>query len=434
MQISQLQKHIGETVILHGWVHTLRDQKHVQFLILRNRTGNVQIFHEKASNSALAERISSLTRESAISITGQVAENPGVRLGGIEIYLEELQVINPAESPLPLDPISETESGIDHRLDWRHLDLRVPRNRLIFEIQTTAEMAMREYWIQNHFVEMHSPKLMGTASESGAELFSLSYFNTTAHLAQSPQFYKQMAMASGLDRVFEIAPVFRADPSFTSRHTTEFTSVDVEIAWIESHEDVMTCEEEWLAHVIQTVLEKHGDTITETFGIELKMPELPFPRIPMAEALNVLSDQGHTPEREGDLDPQGERLLGEYIRKTHRHEFVFVTDYPISVRPFYHMRYTEHPELTKSFDLLWNGLEITTGAQREHRSSVLETQAIEKGLNLETIQFYLNFFKYGCPPHGGFGFGLSRMLMVMLNLSNVRESTFLPRTPNRLHP
>ena len=430
--ISELSKHIGQNVTLQGWVHTLRDQKHVQFLILRNRTGSVQVVHGKTG--ALAGQVSALTRESAIAISGRVVENLSVRLGGVEIQLAELSVVNAAESPLPLDPFSENASGIDHRLDWRHIDLRVPRNRLIFEIQTTVEGAMREYWMRNHFIEIHSPKFMGTASESGAELFALPYFNTTAYLAQSPQFYKQMAMASGFDRVFEIAPVFRADPSFTSRHTTEFTSVDVEIAWIDSHEDVMACEEAWLQHVIYTVQEKHGDAIAENYGVEIMVPAVPFPRVTMAEALAVLSELGHTPEREGDLDPKGERLLGEYIRKTQGCDYVFVIDYPVSVRPFYHMRHAEHPELTKSFDLLCHGVEITTGAQREHRPDVLKAQAREKGLDLETIQFYLDFFKYGCPPHGGFGFGLSRLLMVMLGLSNVRETTFLSRTPNRLHP
>ncbi len=437
ISISELSKRIGQTVTLQGWVQTLRDQKHVQFLILRNRTGSVQVVHEKTSHSALAARVSALTRESAISITGRIVKNPGVpapRLGGVEIRLVELSVVNAAESPLPLDPFSESVSGIDHRLDWRHIDLRAPRNRSIFEIQTTVEKAMREYWMQNHFIEIHSPKFMGTASESGSELFALSYFNATAYLAQSPQFYKQMAMASGFDRVFEIAPVFRADPSFTPRHTTEFTSVDVEIAWIESCEDVMACEEQWLQHVIHTVQEKHGDTIAKNYGLEVTVPALPFPRITMAEALTALSERGHTPKRKDDLDPKGERLIGEYIRKTHGCDYVFITDYPVSVRPFYHMRHAEHPELTKSFDLLFRGLEITTGAQREHRPDILKAQAKEKGLDLKTIQFYLNFFKYGCPPHGGFGFGLSRLLMVMLGLPNVRETTFLPRTPNRLHP
>ena len=432
--IASLKHHLSQTVAINGWVHAVRDQKQMQFLVLRDRTGYTQCVHEKASDVALAEHLAGLTRESAITAIGRVIENPGVRLSGLEIRLEKLLVHNRAQTPLPLDPFADTPSGIDHRLDHRHLDLRAPRNRLIFEVQTTAEAAMRAYWQEKAFIEIHSPKLMGNASESNAELFALPYFDTTAYLAQSPQFYKQMAMAAGFDRVFEIAPVFRADPSFTSRHTTEFTSVDVEIAWIESCEDVMAFEERWLQHVIQTVRERHGQAISDAFDLELTIPDIPFPRISMAEALAVLSAQGHCPEREGDLDPQGERLLGDYIRHTHSHAFVFVTDYPISVHPFYHMRKADNSALTCSFDLLWNGLEITTGAQREHRPDVLEAQAVEKGLNPDGIRHYLNFFASGCPPHGGFGFGLARMLMVMLGLPSVRETTLLPRTPNRLHP
>ena len=433
-KFSHLKEHIGQIITLSGWVHTIRDQKQMQFIILRNGQEQVQIMHIKSENPNLSEQITSLTRESVVTITGQVLESPQVRLGGIEIHLQKLTLETRAETPLPVDHLSENEPGIEHRLNWRHLDLRSPKNRLMAEIQTTTEWAMREYWQQEKFIEIHSPKLMGTASESGAELFELPYFDTTAYLAQSPQFYKQMAMAAGLDRVFEIAPVFRADPSFTSRHTTEFTSVDVEMAWIENHEDVMQFEAHWLQHTLKHVIEKHGQDIQAHFNRQLTVPQIPFPQLTMAEALNILNEKGHIPEREGDLDPQGERLIGEHIRNTQRHEFVFITDYPTSVRPFYHMRYAEQPNITKSFDLLWNGLEITTGAQREHRLDILAKQAIEKGLSLEGIEFYLNFFKYGCPSHGGFGFGLSRMLMILLGLTNVRETTFLPRTPNRLHP
>ena len=275
-----LKTHINKPITLHGWVQTIRNQKHVQFIILRTQTDQVQIVHEKATNPKLSTQISELTRESAITITGTVHENPSVRLGGIEIHLTELTVLTRAQTPLPLDPFAEQQSGIEHRLNWRHLDLRTPLNRLIFETQTTAEHAMREYWTQENFIEIHSPKLMGSASESGAELFAMPYFDTTAYLAQSPQFYKQMAMASGFDRVFEIAPVFRADPSFTTRHTTEFTSVDVEIAWIESHENVMAFEERWLQHTIHTIKQRHGQAISETFGVDLEVPEVPFPRTP----------------------------------------------------------------------------------------------------------------------------------------------------------
>lgn len=434
--IKDLPSHIGEQVKVQGWLHTLRDQKSMQFLVLRDRTGMVQIAHWKKGNPELAELISTLGSESALTVIGKVVENEVVRLGGLELQLESLKVENAAEVPLPFEPGAETLPDQDFRLDWRFLDLRRERNRLIFEVQTTAEAAMREYWLANGFMEMHSPKIMGAPSESGAELFSLKYFDTTAYLAQSPQFYKQMAMAAGFERVFEIGPVFRADPSFTSRHMTEFTGVDFEISWIESHEDIMAFAENWLAYVYQAVKTKHGESILATFGVDLQVPAVPFPRLTMAEAYQILKDQGYKlpPEKKGDLDPGAERALGAYVKEKYGSDFVFVTDWPFTVRPFYHMLYEDNPTLTKSFDLLGRGLEITTGAQREHRYDVLKNQALAKGLTLPPIQNYLNYFRYGCPPHGGLGLGLSRLLMVMLDLPNIREAVYLFRGPNRLEP
>jgi aspartyl-tRNA synthetase len=434
--IKDLPEHIDQKVMIQGWLHTLRDQKNMQFLIIRDRTGLVQVAHYKKGDLELAETISTLGTESALTITGKVVENKIVKLGGIEIQLENLIVENPAEVPLPFEPFGEYLPDQDFRLDWRYLDLRRDINRLIFEVQTTAEQAMREYWIAHDFIEIHSPKIMGAPSESGAELFSLPYFETTAYLAQSPQFYKQMAMAAGYERVFEIGPVFRADPSFTSRHMTEFTGVDMEMSWIESHEDVMAFMERWLAFTYEKVFEKHGNAIRENFDVELNVPSVPFPRITMAEAHDLLKEIGYKlpPEKKFDLDPGAERALGAHYKETQGHDYVFVTDWPFEVRPFYHMLDPNDKGITRSFDLLGSGLEVATGAQREHRYEILKTQAIAKGLTLEPIQTYLNYFRYGTPPHGGFGFGLSRFLMIMLNLSNIREAVYLFRGPTRLSP
>jgi aspartyl-tRNA synthetase len=315
------------------------------------------------------------------------------------------------------------------------MDLRRSMNNLFFQVETTVELAMREYWIKNNFIEIHTPKLVGAPSESGAELFSLDYFERKAYLAQSPQFYKQMAMAASFERIFEIGPVFRADPSFTSRHMTEFTGVDMEMSWVNSHEDVMASEENWLNYIYTRVKELHGDAIKEQFGVDLVIPTVPFPRIPMREALEILKGRGWVQtDKKGDIDPAGEREIAAYVKEKYNHDFVFLTDWPIGVRPFYHMRKPEDPTLTRSFDLIASGLEITTGAQREHRLDVLQKQALEKGLHFEPIQFYLDFFRYGCPPHGGFGLGLARLMMVMLGVTNIRESVFLFRGPTRLIP
>jgi len=432
--IHDLQGSIDQMVLVQGWVNTIRNQKKMQFVVIRDHTGSVQVTHSRGGqDDQIEQTINDLTAESAVEVVGKVVRNDKVKLGQIEILPDEFKIHSLSQPQLPITE----KSGLDLRLDWRFLDLRRPNVRLIFEIQTTVENAMREFWAQNGFIEMHSPKLMHSASESGAELFKLEYFGKQACLAQSPQFYKQMAMAAGFDRVCEIGPVFRANPSFTSRHDTEFTSIDMEISWVDSHGDVMAMEERWIQHVLKAISAKYGTAIQNAFGVEVVVPSLPFPRVSMEEAQQILKDKGHVPpadSKEGDLDPEGERVLSRYIADGHRHEFVFVTEYPWSVRPFYHMRHEHDPQLTKSFDLLWKGLEVTTGAQREHRHDILVDQAREKGINPDSIQFYLDFFKYGCPPHGGFGFGLTRMLMVLLNIRNVREVTYIYRGPTRLTP
>ncbi len=434
--IKDLRGKLDQTVKLQGWLQTLRDQKKMQFLILRDPTGLVQVAHWKPNNEELAARIGALSAETALTITGKVVDNPVVKLNQLEIQLETLAIENLAESPLPFDPFAETLPSLDFRLDWRYMDLRRPFNYLLFEVETTLEMAMREYWLKNGFIEVHSPKLTGSPSESGAELFSLDYFDRKAYLAQSPQFYKQMAMAAGFERIFEIGPVFRADPSFTSRHMTEFTGVDMEFSWIESHEDVMAFEERWLQYVYSRVKDQHGEAIKEIFGVDLVVPKVPFPRIPMREVVEILKSRGYTmpADKKGDIDPAGEREIAAYVKEKYDHDFVFLTDWPVGVRPFYHMRLEGDDTLTRSFDLIANGLEITTGAQREHRVEVLTRQALEKGLTLEPIQYYLDFFRYGCPPHGGFGLGLSRLMMAMLNLPNIREVVYIFRGPTRLNP
>ncbi|HEY5045256.1 MAG TPA: aspartate--tRNA(Asn) ligase [Solirubrobacteraceae bacterium] len=431
-RIDELLAHVGEQVSIRGWVQVVRDQKRMQFLVVRDESGQAQVVLSKEDPPTdLNELLSSLTAESAVTVTGTVVADERVKLGGLELQLAGLTVDSPAEAELPI----AEDSALDKRIDWRYLDLRRPDRRLIFEVQSTVEHAMREFWRGEGFIEIHTPKLMGSASESGAELFKVEYFERTAYLAQSPQFYKQMAMAAGFGKVFEIGPVFRANPSFTSRHDTEFTSVDVELSWIDSHEDVMAFEEAWLAHVLGAVKDAHGQAIEATFATEPIVPTLPFPRVTLEQAKELLRAAGHeAPGPEHDLDPPSERALSALIKEQHGHEFVFVTDYPTSVRPFYHMRYEDRPTVTKSFDLLWKGIELTTGAQREHRYEQLLVQAREKGVDPGPIQYYLDFFRFGAPPHGGFGFGLTRLLMQLLNQENVREVTFLYRGPNRLEP
>jgi aspartyl-tRNA synthetase len=425
-------------VTVSGWVDTVRDQKKVQFVVLRDESGAVQLVNPRntdADGVVIADEpattISGLSQGSFVTATGQLKHDERVKLGGIEIKLETLDVaaVAIAETPIAAD------SGIDKRMDWRFLDLREPKHNLIFRIQTTFEHAMREYWIDNDFIELHTPKLMASASESRAELFEVDYFEGKAYLAQSPQFFKQMAQSAGFGKIFEIGPAFRADPSFTSRHATEFTSIDTEMSWIDSHEDVMTVHEDLLVAGLTAVKEKYGEQIKELFDVEVTVPSTPFPRIPLAEAKRIVAERGYeVPRHDDDMDPEGERQISAYVLEEFGHEFVFLTDYASSIRPFYHMRHADDAGLTNSYDLIFNGVEISTGAQREHRIELLEEQAREKGLDPEELGFYLDFFRYGVPPHGGFGMGLARVLMLLLHLPNLRETTYLFRGPTRLLP
>ena len=440
--VSQLQSRVDGPVSVSGWVETVRDQKKVQFVILRDETGAVQLVNpatrpdpegaeQDSAALALTALISELTTGTFLTVSGELKHDERVKLGGVEIKIGALDVTAAA---LPETPIA-ADSGLDKRMDWRFLDLRQRRNNLIFRVQTTLEHAMRTYWIERDYIEIHSPKLMASASESNAELFEVPYFeDKTDYLAQSPQFFKQMAQSAGFGKIFEIGDVYRADPSFTSRHATEFTSIDAEISWIDSHEDVAAMQEELLQFAIQAVKDKHGDEIMELFDIDVVVPALPFPRIPLAEARDIVKARGYEiPRTDGDLDPEGERQISAHVRETFGHEFVYITDYHPEIRAFYHMRDPE-TGLTKSYDLLYKGVEITTGAQREHRVDVLEVQAREKGLDPEHLAFYFDFFRYGAPPHGGFGMGLARVLMLLLGQDSIREVTYLFRGPTRLAP
>jgi len=434
VHISEIKKYVGQQVKIAGFVQTIRDQGSIKFLIVRDISGIIQTIITKA-NADVMTVADSLSLESVVEIIGLAKEEKQAP-DGIEIAAENISVLSLAspELPIPVNEKGQEETDIQKRLDWRWLDLRKPEKSLIFKVWTLMEQSFREYWTQNGYIEIHSPKFMSTPSESGAELFEVKYFDRKAYLAQSPQFYKQMAIAAGFEQVFEIGPVFRANPSFTSRHDTEFTGYDAEISFIESHQEVMQEESKIIQYILERIKERYGKEILALYGRDLIVPAIPFPQVTMEQAKEILKKLGIPSEKDGDLSPEEERKLSEYIMEKEGHEFVFVTEYPVEVRPFYHMRLKQNPKLTKSFDLLWNGLEITTGAQREHRYDILIAQAEEKGLKLEPIQFYLNFFKYGCPPHGGFGLGPSRMLMKMFNVGNVREVTYLYRGVKRLEP
>ena len=415
-------------VEIQGWIENLRDKKNMQFVVIRDLSGKIQVTVVKSEKPEVSEVFSHATLESTVKVIGRAVKNEYVKLGGIEIIPDSVEITSRAEA-LPIGP----ESFIDQRLDYRWIDLRQPKNQLIFQVQTVMASALREFLEERHFIEIHTPKLIPTASESGSEVFEVKYFDRKAYLAQSPQFYKQMAMASGFERIFECGPVFRAEKSHTKKHATEFTGFDLEFSFINSFEDVMKLEEEMLTHMLKRIKERYGNQIQEMFGVEVKVPTLPFPRMKLSDVYSELEKRyGFTVEEseKGDLTTEAERLCENLARDMFDHEFLFITDYSAEKRAFYHMRKDGIPQ---GYDLIWKGVEITTGAQREHRYDVLKAQAKEKGLDKD-VEFYLEFFKYGVPPHGGFGLGLDRMIMVLLGVPTIKEAEFIFRGPDRLNP
>ena len=439
--IQEVQKEIGNTIKVQGFIENLRNSKAMAFIVLKDITGKLQITVEKADHPELVETIDSLTQDSVITVTGKVVENDYVKMGGIEMIPSAIEVESIADAlPIARKAIAATKkkkaverSSIDQRIDYRWVDLRTDENQLMFKAQSCMVNAMRKFLLDRSFIEIHTPKLIAAASESGSEVFKVDYFDRNAYLAQSPQFYKQMAMAAGFERIFETGPVFRAEKSFTSKHATEFSGFDLEFSYITSYRDVMKMEEELLRAGLEAVKASYGDAIREAFGQEVIVPETPFPVVTLAELYKGLEeDFGYVVDdsEKGDLTTDAERLSYEWVKKHYNHEFLFVTDYSAEKRAFYHMR--DENGVPQGYDLIWRGVEITTGAQREHRYDVLKRQADEKGLTKD-VEFYLEFFQYGCPPHGGFGLGIDRLTMLLVGLP-IKEAEFLFRGPNRLTP
>lgn len=425
----------AEQIKVCGFVENIRNKRTMAFIVLKDITGKVQVTVEKGCDEALDAAVNAITLDSVITVIGKAVESEYVKLGGVEIYPKQI-IIESLAAPLPIDREASKgheRSSIDQRIDYRWIDLRTEKNQTMFKVQTALIAAMREYLLTKNFLEIHTPKLIGAASESGADVFEVKYFDRNAYLAQSPQFYKQMAMASGFERIFEVGPVFRAEKSFTSKHTTEFSGFDLEFSYITSFRDVMKLEEELLTYALAKVKEAYGEEIERLFGTPVVVPTTPFPVIKLRDLYDELEKEfGYkAPEEEkGDLTTEAEHLSYEWVQKKYGHEFLFVTDYDAEKRAFYHMR--DENGVPQGYDLIWRGVEITTGAQREHRYEQLKAQADEKGL-AEDVKFYLEFFKYGCPPHGGFGLGIDRLTMLLLGMT-IKEAMFIFRGPNRLNP
>ena len=435
IKFKDLKEYFGKEITIEGFIENIRDLQWVQFVIVRDLTDKVQVTIEKSEekNKEMVELISNLPLESTVKITGTLMESPKVKLNGMELIPTKIEVTSTSEHELPFNYKDLNNVLSDTRSDYRFIDLRNERNKLIFQVQSTMVNALREFVLNKDFMEIHTPKLIGTASESGSEVFEVKYFDRKAYLAQSPQFYKQMAMAAGFERVFEVAPAFRAENSNSNRHTTEFTSFDIEFSYIDSYKDVMKFEQELLTYMLDKVNNKFGEKIKEVFGVDVVVPKKEFPVIKLNDLYKELEKRyGYQIPAEdvGDLNAETEKLASRFANEVYNSEFLFITDYSKTKRAFYHMRENDIPQ---GYDLIWRGMEITTGAQREHRYDILKAQALEKGLT-DDVKFYLEFFKYGCPPHGGFALGVDRLTMLLLGLPHLRESMYIYRNPDRLEP
>lgn len=431
---KNIKNYINKEIIIEGFIDSIRDLQYVQFVILRDSTDKIQITIEKNdTNSNLNNIVSNLKVESTIKVKGMVLANDKVKLNGIEIIPTSIDVTSICLEELPLNYKDSKSALLDTRLNYRFLDLRNEKNLLLFKVQTCLVNSMREFVINNNFIEIHTPKIIKAASESGSEVFELNYFDGKAYLAQSPQFYKQMAMCSGFEKVFEIAPAFRAENSNSYRHATEFTSFDIEMSYIDKVEDLMGFEEDLLIAGLSKVKKQYGEEIKKLFNVDVVVPTKPFPRIKLEDLYKELENKYNFKmnyEDVGDMNSESEKLAYKYIKETYGHEFVFITDFSAKKRAFYHKRENGIPQ---GADLIWKGCEITTLALREHRYEILCDQAKEKGLK-DDVKFYLDFFKYGCPPHGGFALGIDRLTMLLLETESLKETMFIFRGPNRIEP
>lgn len=424
--ISELSTVKKETIMLRGWVHKIIDLSHVVFVKLRDKSGIVQLVCDK-------DQVKDLRLENAIEVIGTKCENEKAP-GGIEIIVKDIKIVGTTYyEKLPFEVNSfKNKVALETQLDHRTIALRRPEIRAIFKVQNEIETAFRNYLKEKNFEQIHTAKIIDSSTEGGSEMFTVNYFDRRSFLAQSPQFYKQMMVGAGFERVFEIGHAYRAELHNTWRHLNEYVSLDVEMGFIKDEYELMDLEEGFINYLYKH-LNKTCQKELEMYKIELP-DKVKIPRIRLDEAHKILLEKYNKKSPVGNIDAEGEVLISKYVKEKYNCDFVFLTKYPVSKRPMYTMPDDEDKNLTKSFDLIFDGLEITTGGQRINDYKMLKENIEKFGLNPEDFDFYLETFKYGMPPHGGFAIGLERLTMKILKLSNIREATLVPRDMKRLTP
>jgi aspartyl-tRNA synthetase len=412
-----------------GWVHEVRDLGGLTFFLIRDRTGIIQVtIPKKKASEAVLAAAKAVSRESVVRVSGTVKAIDKAP-GGRELVPETFEILSMSESPLPLDVVEKVPAELDTRLDARFLDARRPRVTAVFQIRSAAMEAINDFFFRQGFIQITTPKIVAAATEGGTELFPIAYFDKEAFLNQSPQLYKQMMMAAGFEKVFEIGPIFRAEEHNTTKHLNEATSIDIEVSFVDHHE-VMRILEDLIIHTYGHIKTSCGDQLANLECTDFEVPQSPFPRLPYAEAIAIAQKKIEDPIQYGDdISSAAERAIGAEMGAHY-----FIVDWPTEIRPYYAMPYENDPSVCKAFDLMHPRMELASGAERVHLHDLLVQQIRKKGLNPENFEFYLRPFRYGMPPHAGWGLGVERLIMTMLSLSNVREAVLFPRDMHRLVP
>jgi len=423
----------GKKVIVAGWVSEMRKLGKIKFLVLRDREGIVQVtFVKDAVSESLFKKFDELSKESVIAVSGTVKPSKQAP-GGAELIPEDLSVISLSEQPVPLDISGKIESNLDRRLDWRSLDLRTPRSIAIFKVQSIVIKAIHEHLQKKGFINIMTPRILGVPAEGGSEVFPVIYFNREAFLRQDPQLHRQLTIAGGFDKIYEVGPSWRAEQSHTVRHVCEYDTVACEVGFIDSEYDVMKVEEELFTAILKKVKEECKAEL-ELFNAKLEVPKTPFPVLEFPKVYELLKELGH-PQKEGeDIDNESEKLLTNYVKKKYNSDVFFINRFPSRIKPFYVMRYDNEPAWARSTDLIYKGVEMSSGGQREHRYDQLLKQVKEKNMTMSYIQWFTDVFKYGVPPHGGFSIGIPRLVKQILGIDNIREAILYPRDTERLVP
>lgn len=433
LSLAELKKSIGKEVTLYGWVHDVRVLGGISFVLLRNSKGIVQVAAPKtAVKPELFELISSLHQEDVVSVRGKIKESRAARQG-FEVVPSAVEVLSKAASPLPLDPRGVTPASLDTRLEWRSLELRRPETSAIFKVENALVQGFERYLQENSFIRAFTPSLIGGVSEGGSEVFKVDFYGKEAYLRQDPQLHRQLTIAGGFDRIYDLGTNWRAELSHTPRHISEHRTIAPELAFIEDERDTMRVEQEMIVSGVKEVV----DTCADELGLlkkDVSPPKLPFPELDFPDIYRTLDKLGRNLPRNQDIDDPSLRVLAEHVTKETGSEFFFLNRFPSSVKPFYVMRVDDEPEYARSVDLVYRGIELSSGGQREHRHDKIISQIKEKGYGLQGLEWFTEPFRFGVPTHGGFSFGLERFTAYLLGIENIKEAALFPRDPERLQP